>query len=215
MESGIGVDLLFTDIVMPGRMRSVDMAAKARALIPQLAVLYTSGYVQDASLDAGADLLLKPYSRETLSRKVRDVLDRRARPALDARATTPAIVRPIERSGPAYCIVLFDRDVAARKETAELLETLGHAIVVADSRESARAALSCETSALTIADDPCNAAAIAFAEEASAAWPRLGIVFVFDGVPTEPPLGVHLVTPFSSTQADRAIRRARTRARFL
>jgi PAS domain S-box-containing protein len=76
IESGIPIDLLFSDVVMPGPMRSVEMVSKARAMLPQLAVLYTSGYVQDAALDgmtldADLDLLVKPYTREQLGHKIR------------------------------------------------------------------------------------------------------------------------------------------------
>ncbi len=95
VESGMAIDPLFTDIVMPGPMCGADMAAKARALIPGLAVLYTSGYVHDATLEAGAELLAKPYTRDTLGRKVREVLDRRTHP----RAAAAAVVRPAERPG--------------------------------------------------------------------------------------------------------------------
>ncbi|MCF7643589.1 hypothetical protein IMW66_15915, partial [Acinetobacter johnsonii] len=52
----------------------------ARARLPQLVVLFTSGYtenaiVHDGRLDAGVELLSKPYTREQLARKVRAVLE--------------------------------------------------------------------------------------------------------------------------------------------
>jgi len=79
IDSGIPVDLLFTDVVMPGKVKSADMARKARARLPDLAVLFTSGYTEDAivhggRLDSGVELLSKPYTREALARKVRTVL---------------------------------------------------------------------------------------------------------------------------------------------
>lgn len=73
------VTLLFTDIVMPG-MSGRKLADEAKARYPELKVLYTTGYTQNAIvhngvLDADARLLLKPYSIDDLARKVRAVLD--------------------------------------------------------------------------------------------------------------------------------------------
>lgn len=80
VESGAPIDLLFTDVVMPGSsLRSPELARKARERIPTIAVLFTSGYTENAivhggRLDEGIDLLSKPYSRDALARKVRHVL---------------------------------------------------------------------------------------------------------------------------------------------
>ena len=83
IESGMHIDLLFTDVVMPGPLRSTELARKARERMPNLAVLFTSGYPEGALAPEGrlasdVELLGKPYSRETLARKVRTVLDRAA-----------------------------------------------------------------------------------------------------------------------------------------
>ena len=79
LRSGVAVDLLFTDVVMPGPLRSPELARQARLLLPDLAVLFTSGYTQDAivhggRLDPGVDLLSKPYRRDQLARKIRNSL---------------------------------------------------------------------------------------------------------------------------------------------
>ena len=79
IESGMPIDLLFTDVVMPGTLKSTELARKARERIPHLAVLFTSGYSQDAITNAGrldenVELLSKPYSRDALARKLRHVL---------------------------------------------------------------------------------------------------------------------------------------------
>ncbi len=82
LDSGVAVDLLFTDVVMPGTLKSPELARMARARVPGIAVLFTSGYtenaiVHDGRLDAGVELLSKPYTREQLARKVRAVLEGR------------------------------------------------------------------------------------------------------------------------------------------
>jgi CheY-like chemotaxis protein len=79
LHSGAQIDLLFTDVIMPGPVSSTDMARQARELQPDIAVLFTSGYAQDVivhegRLDAGVELLSKPYRREELARKLRHVL---------------------------------------------------------------------------------------------------------------------------------------------
>jgi CheY-like chemotaxis protein len=79
IEGGEAIDLLFTDVVMPGPLRGPELARKARDWLPGLAVLFTSGYTENAivhggRLDAGVELLSKPYTREALARKIRHVL---------------------------------------------------------------------------------------------------------------------------------------------
>lgn len=76
------VQLLFTDVVMPGGMNGRQLADAAKARNPLLKVIFTSGYTDDAlihhgRLDPGAVLLNKPYSRADLARKLREVLDER------------------------------------------------------------------------------------------------------------------------------------------
>ena len=75
------VDLLFTDIVMPGGMDGRELADAARARIPGIGILFTSGYTEESMihngrLDPGVDLLSKPYRREELAARVRTILDR-------------------------------------------------------------------------------------------------------------------------------------------
>ncbi|MBU1326090.1 MAG: PAS domain S-box protein [Alphaproteobacteria bacterium] len=74
------IDLLFTDVVMPGGMNGRDLAIRALTLRPGLRVLFTSGYSRDAlltegRLPPGVQLLGKPYRRHELADKVREVLD--------------------------------------------------------------------------------------------------------------------------------------------
>ncbi len=89
VETGVHIYLLFTDVVMPGSLRSPEMARLARERLPHMAVLFTSGYVQDAimhggRLDPGLDLLGKPYTQDALARKIRHVLAYQSRAPLQA-----------------------------------------------------------------------------------------------------------------------------------
>lgn len=73
------VDLLFTDIVLPGGMNGRSLANAAQALRPNLKVLFTSGYTENAMihhdrLDPEVELLSKPYRRSELAEKLRKVL---------------------------------------------------------------------------------------------------------------------------------------------
>ncbi|CAN5345251.1 hypothetical protein BH10PSE14_BH10PSE14_44060 [soil metagenome] len=79
IATGVPIDLLFTDVIMPGGMNGPALAEAARVVLPALRVLYTSGYtekvfVRQAQLDADAQLLSKPYALADLARKVRAVL---------------------------------------------------------------------------------------------------------------------------------------------
>jgi PAS domain S-box-containing protein len=79
IESGMPIDLLFTDVIMPGPLKSTELARKARERMPNLAVLFTSGYTENAvvhsgRLDDNVELLSKPYSREALARRIRHLL---------------------------------------------------------------------------------------------------------------------------------------------
>jgi signal transduction histidine kinase len=74
------VDLLLTDVIMPG-MRGPDLAARVRAVRPGIKVLFMSGYVDDAGLGGaerlpGVSLIAKPFTHDALADQLRDLLDR-------------------------------------------------------------------------------------------------------------------------------------------
>jgi CheY-like chemotaxis protein len=80
------LDLLFTDVVMPG-MSGVALAAALAATRPDLPVIYASGYAEEAILRAALDddhvpYLPKPFTSEALLTRVREVLDRRTTPGI-------------------------------------------------------------------------------------------------------------------------------------
>ncbi|UMY16410.1 MASE4 domain-containing protein [Methylobacterium organophilum] len=71
------IDILFSDVVMPGGMNGVQLAVEARRLRPGLRVLLTSGYTgAPQNLPGDLPLLGKPYRREQLAEKLRVVLEK-------------------------------------------------------------------------------------------------------------------------------------------
>jgi PAS domain S-box-containing protein len=73
------IDLLFTDIVMPGTMNGRQLADEARRRRPGIKVLFTSGYAENAivhhgRLDPGVLLLAKPYRKQQLAQMIRAAL---------------------------------------------------------------------------------------------------------------------------------------------
>ena len=74
------VDLLFTDVVLPGPMTGRALADKASKMRPGLPILFTTGYTRNAivhrgRLDADVHLLNKPFTQQDLVRKIRELLD--------------------------------------------------------------------------------------------------------------------------------------------
>jgi signal transduction histidine kinase/ActR/RegA family two-component response regulator len=87
------IDLLFTDIVMPGAMNGRQLADEARRRRPGLKLLFTSGYAENAivhrgRLDPGVLLLAKPYRKQQLAQMLRAALGVAADADSDAVAGT-------------------------------------------------------------------------------------------------------------------------------
>lgn len=82
LERQTRVDLLFSDVVLPGGMTGAQVAEQARALRPEIKILFTTGYARNAiihqgRLDKGVRLITKPFGSAELAVKVRDILDDR------------------------------------------------------------------------------------------------------------------------------------------
>jgi len=117
------IHLLLTDVVMP-RMSGPVLAERVRSLRPETAVLFMSGYTDEAILSpggtaSGAELLQKPFGPRLLAERVRRVLDK-------------------QRAGAARGVVLVVEDVPEERETlAEILREEGYvALTAGDGREA-------------------------------------------------------------------------------
>ncbi|SEL99159.1 PAS domain S-box-containing protein [Xaviernesmea oryzae] len=207
VESGLPIDLLFTDVVMPGPLKSTEMVAAARRLIPGLAVLFTSGYTENSivhggRLDAGVQLLSKPYARQQLAQKVRAVLDQRAGQRL-ASPATPSVAAPtpapeasadldadhvlddaaIEapaRKAP-ISVLLVEDDALIRMDTAEILEGEGYRVTEAatagQALDSLRAAPAGTIDVLFTDLGLPDMSGGELARQVREAWPAIAIVF--------------------------------------
>lgn len=76
IEAGERCDLLFTDIVMPGGIDGLELAARAEQLRPDMPVLLTTGWSDQAQdqKSSGFSLIGKPYRQAELVAKVGDLL---------------------------------------------------------------------------------------------------------------------------------------------
>lgn len=80
MSSSTRVDVLLTDVVLPGEMDGTQVAAAAVTCFPDIKILYMSGYTRDriaphGRLDEGIMLLEKPFRKAELARKLRETMD--------------------------------------------------------------------------------------------------------------------------------------------
>jgi signal transduction histidine kinase len=86
LEQAPPIDLLFTDVIMPGKTSSLELAEQVRRKCPEAQVLFTSGYaegvlVHQGKLDPSISLLHKPYNADVLSARIRHLMRRRSKAA--------------------------------------------------------------------------------------------------------------------------------------
>ncbi|KAK0332282.1 hypothetical protein LTR94_025511, partial [Friedmanniomyces endolithicus] len=213
IESGINIDLLLTDVVMPGSMKSPEMARRARERLPDVAVLFTSGYTENAivhggRLDAGVELLGKPYTREQLARKVRHVLANQqqrnqARAIQPATAPAPApsasqgaleAASPPSRLSPTPMALLVEDDALIRAATAQMLQDLGASVLEAGSAEEAISALQTAPIDVLITDlNLPGASGVELAVRAHTLSPSIGLVLATGDTQAEYDEGLGIV----------------------
>jgi CheY-like chemotaxis protein len=215
VESGMPIDLLFTDVIMPGSMKSTELARKARERMPNLAVLFTSGYTEDAFSGSGLgdsiELLTKPYSREALARKLRQMLSNAAQRSSQM-LTSPYSPTPRQPHVPSkpFRILVCEDNIDIRNTTVDMLSVMGHHIM---SASDARTALSILTSnpvdiLLTDVGLP-DMPGTTLASHAKSRFPALDVIFATgEASGTDPTtLGTArtLIKPFTFDQLAAAI----------
>jgi CheY-like chemotaxis protein len=115
------IQILFTDVGLPGGMNGRQLAEEARRIMPNLKVLFTTGYarnaiVHDGRLDPGVELLPKPFTQAALADKLRNIIDARAVPAR---------------------VLLIEDEVLIQMLAAEYLEDMGLKVDVATTATDA------------------------------------------------------------------------------
>jgi CheY-like chemotaxis protein len=82
LESAARVDLLVTDVGLPG-MNGRQLADQARLVRPDLQVLFITGYAENAAmasgfLEPGMEMITKPFPVDALAQRIREMIQRRA-----------------------------------------------------------------------------------------------------------------------------------------
>lgn len=207
IESGIAIDMLFTDVVMPGTLKSPELARKAKQRLPNLSVLFTSGYTENSivhggQLDEGVSLLSKPYTRDALARKVREVLQIGSPPATSDAANNPAEHR--------LTVLLVEDDALIRMDSADLIGAMGHVVVEAGSaREAMQIAATQEIDRLVTDVGLPDFSGIELARRLREKQPNLPVVFAtgrgqLPGVTLDNRTKV-VVKPYQSADLERAL----------
>lgn len=178
VESGIPIDLLFTDVVMPGPLKSHEMAKRAQELIPGLSVLFTSGYTENSivhggRLDENVDLLSKPYTRDELAHRVRACLDRENRRAskLDVgSAQQQDEVRKLN-------VLLVEDEPLILMAASDMVSDFGHTVFEAGTAAEALAILEDNPIDVMITDIGLpGMSGTSLAQQVEKRWPAIRIV---------------------------------------
>ena len=203
LDGGLRPDLLFADVVMPGQPDARVLAARARALVPGLAVVFTSGYTEAGVMrsgrhDPGMILVSKPWRLHDLARKLRLAL------AQAPRATQP----PLR-------VLLVEDEALIRMATADLIVDMGHTVQEAGYGAEALRLLRRQPVDLLIADLGLpDIEGLALVEQACAVRPELRVIVTTgrdapDGGATQPGRK-WLVKPYDSAALRDAIDGVRT-----
>ncbi len=128
LEDGLRPAAIFTDVVMPGSVTARELELRARALVPRLGVLFTSGYTGDAvtrgnKLGGEVGLLGKPWLTEDLGRALHGVLEAG------------------RRTDRARLVLLVEDEELIRTTVADALSDLGFEVVQAEDGAGALACL--------------------------------------------------------------------------
>ncbi|CAN5827106.1 hypothetical protein BH11PSE3_BH11PSE3_18250 [soil metagenome] len=127
LEKDSAFDMLFTDVVMPGSISAIELAAMAQRLQPQIAILLTSGYARDLiPVQDRPDypMIAKPYRGEELMERLRSVLAARRPVPPSAQSRSSEKAAPSSQMRPRR-VLLVEDEVVLRMSTTDMLEQLG------------------------------------------------------------------------------------------
>jgi CheY-like chemotaxis protein len=196
---------------MPGAISTREFTRRAQQMRPDLRVLYTSGYTQNAivhngKLDDDAFLLSKPYRKDELARKLRSVVAGTARGPVRPPALAPDMAVP-ERRGK---VLVVEDVMLIRMATVDMIEQIGFTAIEAGDGAEALALLQKDSAIEILLTDlglpGMNGRQLV--EEARRLKPDLKVI-IASGYSTEagaaPEDAVHLTKPFDLSQLRRAL----------
>jgi signal transduction histidine kinase/two-component SAPR family response regulator len=147
LRSGVKVDLLFSDVVMPGPIPTREMARIAAEIDPAIKILFTSGYTQNAivhngKLDDGVFLLSKPYRKHELARKLRTLLERSEPESQQAPSAVADGADSVQGSAKEHArkpkkALVVDDVALVRMSTADMVGELGLEVAEAGTGQEA------------------------------------------------------------------------------
>ncbi len=145
IESGANVDLLFTDVVMPGKLRSPDLARRAQEILPHIGVLFASGYTENSIVHAGrldknVELLSKPYTNDQLFQKIDRVMAKLRNASSPIEPTPPTQPEMAQPNRDPLHVLIVEDEILIRMNLAEMLNELGAQVDEAGSLSEAQAA---------------------------------------------------------------------------
>lgn len=141
LHAGLQVDLIFTDVMMPGELSATELVECSRRYCPTAGAIYTSGYSEnvlgpDAMVGRNVQLLKKPYRREQLATAVRQALDDAKGQNPDGQVE-PVAESPITASLPPSRVLIVEDNSDLLEMTLFTLQELGHDVIGAASAEEA------------------------------------------------------------------------------
>ncbi len=179
INTGQKFDLLFTDVVMPGQLKSTELAKQAKSILPDLAVLFTSGYTQNAivhsgKLDPGVELINKPYRHADLARKIRAVLEK----TIKSSTLENKDFKQVSMAKPAVeskKIIVVEDNLEAQSSLCELLSMMNFIATGASTAEEALEQISQFDVMITDVNLP-GMSGIELAKKTKSLYPHISII---------------------------------------
>jgi hypothetical protein len=125
LRDGATADVLFSDVVMPGPLNTREFARLAKEMLPDIHILFTSGYTHNAivhngRLDEGVELLSKPYRKDELARKLHELLGMRTELADGPMVPQSSLPAPAGKK-----ILVVEDSSLIRMTTIDMVEEIG------------------------------------------------------------------------------------------